>query len=222
MPASRQGVVKILNRIWFVYFGKEKILIFIPLTLKPLILMKKIFLLVAVVGMLSSCMNNNTATNNKAAASKAKVQRFYDEVIIAHNTAMIDSFCTAEFVDHNPDQGHSGKGIDDLKASFKDFFTAFPDAHVTPNIVVAEGDTVMALLTMTGTNSGPMGPMPATNKQISIQGTDILIIKDGKATDRWGVFDNMAMMTQMGMMPAPGAPAADAKMGDMKMDEKKK
>jgi hypothetical protein len=36
---------------------------------------------------------------------------------------------TADFIDHNPDQGHSGKGIEDLKAGLKEFFTAFPCSH---------------------------------------------------------------------------------------------
>ena len=63
----------------------------------------------------------------------------------------------------------------------------------------------MALVTMTGTNSGPMGQMPATNKQINVGGIDVLVIHDQKASERWGFFDTMKMMEQLGMMPAPGA-----------------
>ena len=165
--------------------------------------MKKLFLFSALAAFLTSCMTNNTM-NDKSAANKAKVQRFYDEIINAHSLATIDSFCVADFTDHSPDPGHTGKGMEDMKASFADFFAGFPDIHMTTNMIIASGDTVMALVTMTGTNSGPMGGQPATNKQISIMGTDILILKDGKATDRWGYFENMKMMQQLGMMPAPG------------------
>jgi predicted ester cyclase len=70
--------------------------------------------------------------------------------------------------------------------------------------MVAEGDKVMAHVTMTGTNSGPMMGMPATNKQVSVDGIDLIMIKDGKATERWGYFDTMKFMAQMGMMPPPG------------------
>src|SRR5258706_2351422 len=104
---------------------------------------------------------------------------------------MIDSFCSADFVDHNPDPGRSGKGSDDWKASSKDFFTAYPDIHVTTNFMIASGDTVMAHVTMSGTNSGAMGGMPATNKQVNIDGIDVIVIKDGKAAERWGFFDTM-------------------------------
>jgi steroid delta-isomerase-like uncharacterized protein len=181
--------------------------------------MKKIFLLFALAGIISSCMNNNSS-NNKAAANKAGMQRFYDEVINAHNPAMIDSFCTADFIDNNPEKGHSGKGLDDAKASFKEWFTSMPDVHVSADFMVAEGDTVVAMVTMTGTNSGPMGNMPATNKKINIKGIDIVALKDGKATQRWGYFDNMAMMMQMGMMPGGGAPPPPAD-SPKAMEEKK-
>ncbi len=171
--------------------------------------MKKLLSIIAVAAIAVSCNapTNTSNTNNMADANKAKVQRFYDEVINAHNPAMVDSFCQADFLDHNPDQGHSGKGIEDLKAQFKEFFAAFPDIHVKTNFMVAEGDKVVGHVTMSGTNSGAMGGMPATNKKIEIDGIDIIQIKDGKANERWGVFDTMKMMSQLGM-PGPGAPPA--------------
>lgn len=167
--------------------------------------MKKLIYIVAAVMFASCNAPKNNEMNTKADAQKAGVQRFYDEVLNAHNVAMVDSFCMPDFVDHNPDQGHSGKGIDDLKAGFTEFFTAYPDIHVTTNFMMADGDKVMAYVTMTGTNSGSMGNMPATNKQVNIDGIDVISLKDGKATERWGFFDNMKMMQQLGMMPTPGA-----------------
>ena len=87
--------------------------------------MKNLFLLFAIAGMLTSCMNNKTTVDNKAAMNMAKTQRFYDEVINAHNPAMVDSFCSADFTDHNPDPGKTGKGAEELKSSFKDFFAGY-------------------------------------------------------------------------------------------------
>ncbi len=164
---------------------------------------------IAIIAFSCNTMNNSAGMN--AEASKAKVQSFYDAVINGHNTAMIDSFCAADFIDHNPDQGHSGKGIDDLKAGFKDFFAGFPDIHVKTNFMIAEGDTVMAHVTLTGTNSGAMGGMPATNKQVSIDGIDVIVIKDGKAAERWGFFDTEKMMQELGMMPQPATQDSPAK-----------
>jgi len=166
--------------------------------------MKNFACLLIVAAIIYSCNTASTTDRMNTDAIKARDQSFYDNVINAHNTAMIDSFCTADFVDHNPDPGRSGKGSDDLKASFKDFFTGYPDIQVKTNFMIAEGDTVMAHVSLTGTNSGAFGNMPATNKQINIDGIDVIVLKDGKATERWGFFDTQKMMQQLGMMPQPG------------------
>ena len=136
----------------------------------------------------------------KTDENKALTKRFYDEVMNGHDLSKIKSFCATDFKDHNPSPGHSGKGIDDLIAMFNEILNAFPDLHVSTDIMVAEGDMVVAYITMTGTNTGSFANMPATNKSIKINGVDIVLIKDGKATERWGVFDDMAMMTQLGVM----------------------
>ena len=176
--------------------------------------MKKfLFVFVPMLAAIIYACNSSTSDSmsDRSGANKAKTQLFYDEVINAHNTAMIDSFCTTDFVDHNPDQGHSGKGIDDLKAQFTQMFAAFPDAKVNVDFIIAKGDTVVSHVTMSGTNTGPMGTMPATNKSFKINGIDIIVIKDGKATERWGEFDAMSMMSQLGMMPSGEAPKTDDK-----------
>lgn len=132
--------------------------------------------------------------------NKALARRFYNEVLNSHNTAGLKSFVTTDFIDHNPSPGHTGKGLDDLTAQLNELFTALPDLRVTIDLMVAEEDKVVAYLTMTGTNSGPFGNMPATNKPVKFNGVDIVQIKDGKASERWGVTDDMSMLTQMGML----------------------
>jgi len=76
---------------------------------------------------------------------------------------------------------------------------------MTTNFMVAEDDMVVSHITMTGTNSSPMGNMPATNKQVNIEGIDIVKIRDGKASERWGFFDSVKMLAQLGIMPPPGS-----------------
>jgi predicted ester cyclase len=184
--------------------------------------MKKLFYMLILTGMFTSCMNPGTKDNS--AANKEKVQQFYNDVINGHNPDALANYCSADFVDHNPDPGHSGQGMDDLKASFKDFFTGYPDIHATTKFMVAHGDTVLSYVTMTGTNSGQMANMPPTNKQVNVDGIDIVIIKDGKAVERYGIFDSMKMMEQLGMMGNMGAPQDASKMASQedKKEEPKK
>lgn len=182
--------------------------------------MKNIVLLFFIAGLFASCaapVDNSRA--KKMADNKALVQRFYETVINGHNVAAIDSFCHADFIDHNPDPGHSGKGLEDLHAQFTAMLAGTPDIHITTDMMVAEGDTVVSFVTVTGTNTGPMADMPATNKPFKINGVDIISLKNGKAVERWGVFDNMSMMAQLGMMGG-GAPPEKPKMDDKKGKKK--
>jgi steroid delta-isomerase-like uncharacterized protein len=137
---------------------------------------------------------------NKTDENKALAQRFYNEVMNSHNIAGAKSFVTTDFIDHNPSQGHTGKGLDDLTAQLNEMITAIPDLRVTADLMVAEEDKVVTYLTMTGTNTGPFGNMPASNKPIKFNGVDIVHIKNGKAIERWGVFDDLSFMTQLGMV----------------------
>src|SRR5947209_8745624 len=118
--------------------------------------MKNLLILICIAGILASCNMPVNNANNRTAKNEASVQAFYDKVFNAHNVAMIDSFCTADFTNHTPNPGHSGKGIADLKAEIGDFFTAFPDVRITPQFMASHGDTVFVKLTIAGTNSGMM------------------------------------------------------------------
>jgi steroid delta-isomerase-like uncharacterized protein len=134
--------------------------------------------------------------------NKALARDFYNKVMNSHNVADAKSYVTTDFIDHNPSPGHTGKGLDDLTAELNEMLVALPDFHITTDLMVAEEDTVVTYLTMTGTNTGPFGNMPPSNKPVKFNGVDIVRIKDGKAVERWGVFDNLSMMTQMGMAGA--------------------
>src|SRR5579871_2675019 len=133
--------------------------------------MKTLLSLCVIAGLFASCTNmNNGGMTSNASKNEARVADFYEKVFNAHNVAMIDSFCSADFTDHNPQMGHSGKGIADLKAEIGEFFTAFPDVHITPQYTASHGDTVFVKMNITGTNTGAMGPnMPATGKSFNIE-----------------------------------------------------
>lgn len=165
--------------------------------------MRNILLALSSAALLASC---STGGDDNTAENKARMQEFTDQVINAHNPAMIDSFITADFNDHQLTPQY-GQGLEGLRAAMADWFIGFPDVHAETNFMLASGDTVVAVYTMTGTNTGPMMGMPPTNKSFEIQGVDIIVVKDGRATEHWGFSEEMKMMMQLGMMPEMGAPA---------------
>jgi steroid delta-isomerase-like uncharacterized protein len=142
--------------------------------------------------------------------NRALVLHFYNDLVNGHNANLVDSFFTASFIDH--DESSDPITSDSLKKGFEMFFAAFPDVRLEPHFLLADGDTVMARVTMKGTNTGPMMGMPATNKAIDIDGAVIFVIKDGRIAERWRYFDDMKRMEQLGMLPgAHGDTAASGK-----------
>jgi steroid delta-isomerase-like uncharacterized protein len=113
----------------------------------------------------------------------------------------LDELTHPDFVDHNPDPGQD-PGIAGVKEAFRAFRAGFPDLETAPEAMYVDGDTLIARVRVTGTHQGEFQGMPATGRSIDIQVIDIVRIVDGKAKERWGVFDAMTMMHQLGQVPA--------------------
>ncbi len=95
-------------------------------------------------------------------------------------------------------------GLDGTKQALTMWRAAFPDLTVTAEEMIAEGDKVAVRTVVRGTNSGEFMGMPATGKQVTMTGIEILRIADGKVVERWGELDMMGMMQQLGVIPPPG------------------
>jgi steroid delta-isomerase-like uncharacterized protein len=80
---------------------------------------------------------------------------------------------------------------------------AFPDRHVTYEIMIAEGDMVAVYATFTGTNTGSFGGLPPTNKLVEVKYLAIFRIEDGKMAEVWVEWDNLSRLAQLGLSPSP-------------------
>ena len=71
--------------------------------------------------------------------------------------------------------------------------------------MIASGDKAVARLQVSGTHQGEFMGIPATGKSASVNLIDITRFgDDGLAREHWGVVDQLAMMQQLGVIPAPG------------------
>jgi len=85
-----------------------------------------------------------------------------------------------------------------LIQAFNRFTTAFPDIHVTINELIAEGDNVVLLWTLTGTHRGVWRGIPATGNAIEWNATDLYTISDGKIASLDRAADNLTWLKQLG------------------------
>jgi steroid delta-isomerase-like uncharacterized protein len=92
-------------------------------------------------------------------------------------------------------------GIEGAKAAHQIMLAGFPDYQTTIEDLIAEGDKVVARVTMTGTHTGDFMGIPPTGKHISFIGIYVVKIADGKIVEHWGEEDGVSLMQQLGVMP---------------------
>lgn len=133
------------------------------------------------------------------------IRRMYD-VINAGDLDGFESVLAGDFVEHE-----ETPGLEPTREGVREFFgmftAAFPDLRFDAEDILASGDKVVARVRVTGTHTGEFMGMPATGKRMDVQAIDIIRFgADGLAHEHWGVFDAMAMMQQLGLVPdgAPG------------------
>lgn len=135
--------------------------------------------------------------------NKALVRRFYQAVWDEKNLDALDELIAADAVDHELPPGLP-PGREGTRAFLGMFLSAFPDTQMTVEEVLADGDKVATRWTAAGTHSGELMGIPATGKQVTVTGIDINRIANGKIVEHWGKFDQLGMMQQLGVVPAPG------------------
>ena len=82
------------------------------------------------------------------------------------------------------------------------YLAAFPDAHVTIEEQIAEGDTVMNCNTEGGTHAGAWRGIPATNKPVAFSSIVIFRLEAFNIVE-WRYFpDSLSILQQLGALPA--------------------
>ena len=79
-----------------------------------------------------------------------------------------------------------------------------PDFHVSIEELIAEGDRVAALITITGTHTRTMLGISPTGKAFSVVGMSLFRIAGGKIVEHRGVGDIVGVLQQIGAYPAFG------------------
>ncbi len=133
----------------------------------------------------------------------ATIRRMY-ELISAGEIDGFGDLIADDFVEHQ----EALPGMEPTKDGVKQFFqvlrAAFPDLHMEPHDVLVSGHKAVARVSATGTHRGEFMGMPASGRGVNVQLIDIIRFgDDGLAREHWGIFDQMAMMRQLGAIPAP-------------------
>jgi predicted ester cyclase len=116
------------------------------------------------------------------------------------------------FVDTYADDAvlRSPDGVFEGKAALREYWTqekaAFPDSNVEMIRSIGDGDVVMGEWTWSGTHRGPLNlpdgtQVAPTGNRVEASGAEVVRFRDGLVVEHNLYFDNLAAMTQLGLLP---------------------
>ena len=136
-------------------------------------------------------------------ANEALARRIFEEVFNNRNPALADELIAQDGINHEAPPGVPARGPESLKAAVTWLAAAFPDLRMAIDEMIAEGDKVVLQTTFSGTHRGPFMGIAPTGRRFAQRQIHVLRILDGKAVEHWEVRDDLGMLQQLGVVPAP-------------------
>lgn len=141
------------------------------------------------------------ASSRHLEANKDLVRRF-TEATNAADWDALGEIVADDFTRHSAaTAGPAVTSRDEFIRLQESFLVSFPDQHVQMQQLIAEGNYVAARALYTGTQTGPMGEFSATGLTVEAPFLAIFRVETGRVAELWVEWDNLAMLTQLGLFP---------------------
>ena len=130
--------------------------------------------------------------------NKVIFRRFVDEVMNGGDLSTVDALFAPDFIGHvrlppAPPMHH-----EDVKALFGAYHAAFSGFGAAIEILLAEDDKVVGLLTVRGRHTGPFLGIAPTGKEVAFRTMDLFRLADGVIAEHWAMPDQFGLMQQLG------------------------
>ena len=139
------------------------------------------------------------SASDQTERNRAIAQRVVSEILSKGHFELARELYAPDFVNHGVTRDVA---LAEDQAAARGWLKAFPDGSMTVDQMIAEGDRVAVLWTGRGTNTGEGNGLPATGKKAVIRGITIWRIVDGRIREEWSAFDELSLMTQLGLLPS--------------------
>jgi predicted ester cyclase len=115
----------------------------------------------------------------------------YSAAMESGDSEAVFDFWAPEFHSHVTERVTPGRVGEDVRGEEQRWWesarAAFPDMEFTVNLVIESGDLIVSNWTVHGTHTGaPFYEVPPSGEEVTINGTAILRMQDGKIVEHWG------------------------------------
>ena len=96
-----------------------------------------------------------------------------------------------------------GPGFEGLRAFYRAFWAAFPDATFLEDLLFGEGDLLACCFRVRGTQRGDFLGVPGSGRAVLFPGITVLRFENGRCIERWSQADYLGLAQQLGVSPLP-------------------
>jgi steroid delta-isomerase-like uncharacterized protein len=133
--------------------------------------------------------------------NKAIVRRTFEEPWKG-SLEIVDELYASNYVGHDPSMPEPLRGPKGVKEFISTYRAAFPDARITVEQQLAEGDLVATRWTGRGTHEGELMGITPTGKQVTVSGLTITRLEGDRIVEEFQNWDTFGMMQQLDAVPA--------------------
>jgi predicted ester cyclase len=151
-------------------------------------------------------MEGARMASTAAERNRAALRRLIDEGFNQGNLAVAHELIAPDAVEHEElPPGIEGTAPEQFNQLVTLLRAGIPDLRVGVEDMLAEGDKVVARMTMRGTHRGELLGIPASGRSVAVAVIDIVRFgADCVMVEHWGQMDNLGLLQQIGAIPAPG------------------
>jgi steroid delta-isomerase-like uncharacterized protein len=133
------------------------------------------------------------------------VRRYIDRVVNQGDFSAVDEVCAEDMIWRGGSLGER-RGLAAIKAFMAaNIGAAFTEMHLEIKQIIADDETVVALFTNSGRNTGRFMGAPATGRFAKWLGTGIYLVRHGKIAEATFVEDILDLLLQLGVTALPSA-----------------
>lgn len=127
-----------------------------------------------------------------------EIARRFAQVWAAGGLHIVDELAAPDIVVSYPIPPEPVHGRKAFKAFLTELLEGLPDAAVTVDDMIAEGDKVACRWTLRGTHDGPLFGFPPSGRSVQVSGFTFYRIADGRVVEETGMGNTLRLMQQLG------------------------
>jgi predicted ester cyclase len=155
--------------------------------------------IVALVAMVAAWIGADLFVSRDSEARKSVIRNLYN-VFSTGDMSELEDIIGPGYVDRTLSPGQS-PGLDGLMQSISAFRTAFPDGEITARELLADGDKVVARVTLTGTHVADYFGTPPSGRPIASEGMETFRFAHGMVVESWSLFGEIRPLRMVDRPP---------------------